>query len=71
MPREHDPPHIKLYDWPHVPQRANDLADEHDIDDILCVAIVPTDMRQSEAFTEIAYQTDDIDDGDMLYCFIH
>ena len=71
MTREHDPPHIKLYDWPNVPERAKELADEWDINDILCVAVVPPDMQKSEAFTEIAYMTDDIDDIDAMYCFIH
>lgn len=71
MTREHDPPHIRLYDWPNVPGRAKELADTHDIDNILCVAVVRDDMLESYAFGEISETTEHIDDGDALYCFIH
>lgn len=71
MTREHDPPHIRLYDWPNVPQRAKELADEHDIDDILCVAVVCDEMLASYAYGELPEATDHFDDGDVIYCFIH
>lgn len=65
-----DPPHIKLYDWPNVPERAAELADELDIEDILCVVVVPKDMHISaKDLGLVSY--DEIDDSDVVYQFIH
>ena len=71
MSREHDPPHIRIYDWPNVPQMARTYADSHDIESIIGVVVVPNDMPN----TDYLIAHDDVewvlDDDGTEYGFIH
>lgn len=70
MVLKHDPPHIKLYDWPNVPKRAKELAEEYDIEGISCVVVIPEEMYGSAAAGELASMID-LEDVAETYRFIH
>lgn len=74
MTREHDPPHIKLYEWPNVPTRAKELADSHDIEEILGVALVPDIFNDYDLLLPVQSlnaHTFVVDEDGFTYCFIH
>ena len=70
MTRNNKPPHIELYDWPNVPKRAKELADEYDIEGISCVAVIPEELYDSAASGELVAMFD-VEDVAETYRFIH
>lgn len=71
MPHDHDPPHIKLYDWPNVPQRAKDLAALNGMDGMLAVAIIPDIFDDIDHLLPGKRRHYVTDDDEITYCFIH
>ena len=70
MALKHDPPHIRLYDWPNVPKRAREIADQLDIEGISCVAVIPEELYDSSASGELDKMVD-VEDVAETYRFIH
>lgn len=71
MTREHDPPHIRLYDWPNVPQRAKQFAEINDLDNILGVALIPEELDESMYLLPGRENNLVCDDDGIIYCFLH